>query len=67
MFWASQLSSGWLVWLTGGVVVSGAVMQGGMKGDGGQSDGGLLEVSEEHRSCDVMMFEQEEAELNLLF
>lgn len=48
-------------------VVSGAVMQGGMKGDGGQSDGGLLEVSEEHRSCDVMMFEQEEAELNLLF
>lgn len=34
-------------------------------GDGGQSDGGLLEVSEEHRSCDVMMFEQ--AELNLLF
>lgn len=48
-------------------VVSGAVMQGGMKGDGGQSDGGLLEVSEEHRSCDLMMFEQEEAELNLLF
>lgn len=46
-------------------MVSGAVMQGGMKGDGGQSDGGLLEVSEEHRSCDVMMFEQ--AELNLLF
>lgn len=36
-------------------------------GDGGQSDGGLLEVSEEHRSCDVMMFEQEQAELNLLF
>lgn len=33
----------WLVWLTGGVVVSGAVMQGGMEGDGGQSDGGLLE------------------------
>lgn len=51
-------------------VVSGAVMQGGMEGMEVRVMGVCwrnVEVSEEHRSCDVMMFEQEQAELNLLF